>query len=206
MLREFATPTNNEQEFLEISSKLEIKKIYFFYDFDRYLKENTEQKLIQIRNSSKIEIETGFIVNQGNMKKASARPNILIAKSSEKDRLFIESGKVKIIYGFEETSKKDFIHQRASGLNHIICELAKKNNAAIGFSYSALFKDALKSPALMGRMMQNIALCQKYKVKTVIGSFSEQPFDMRQHHDVMSLFTMLGMGGKAIRESLTDLR
>jgi len=51
-------------------------------------------------------------------------------------------------------------------------------------------------------VMQNIALCQKYKVKTVIGSFSEKPFDMRAPHDVESLFFLLGMDGRRIKESL----
>ncbi len=54
----------------------------------------------------------------------------------------------------------------------------------------------------MGRMIQNIALCQKYKVKTVISSFSEKPFEMRAPHDVMSMFAMLGMNGKNVKEAL----
>lgn len=205
MLREIATPNNNESEFIGIASKLGVKKIYFFYDFDKYWLENTENKLSSIQNNSKINIETGFIVDPKSMKKASTISNILIAKSSDNDRFFIESGKVRIIYGFEEPHKKDFLHQRASGLNHVICELAKRNNVAIGLSYAELFKNPSKSPALIGRMMQNIALCQKYKMKIVIGSFSENPFDMRQHHDVMSLFAMLGMNVKIIKESLTNL-
>ena len=128
---------------------------------------------------------------------------LLVAKSSDKDRFFIESKKIKLIYGFEEIYKKDYMHQRASGLNHIICELASKNNVAIGFSYSSLFnKNSADTPLLIGRMMQNITLCQKYKVKTIIGSFSEKPYDMRAPHDVISLFTMLGMESKKIKESL----
>ena len=46
-------------------------------------------------------------------------------------------------------------------------------------------------------MMQNIALCQKYKVKTMIGSFSEKPFDLRASHDVMGIFKLLGHGAIA---------
>ncbi|MBI3035166.1 hypothetical protein HYY71_02485 [Candidatus Woesearchaeota archaeon] len=85
--------------------------------------------------------------------------------------------------------------QRESGLNHIICGIASKNDVAVGFSYSSLLnKNPVDSSQLIGRMIQNIRLCQKYKVKTVIGSFSERPFEMRARHDITSLFTMLGAG------------
>ena len=45
-------------------------------------------------------------------------------------------------------------------------------------------------------------LCQKYKVKIVIGSFSEKPYELRASHDIASLFAMLGMDNKKIKESL----
>jgi RNase P/RNase MRP subunit p30 len=51
-------------------------------------------------------------------------------------------------------------------------------------------------------MIQNIKLCQKYKVKTVIASFSEKPFDLRSPHDVKSLFAILGMNSNLIKKSL----
>jgi RNase P/RNase MRP subunit p30 len=51
-------------------------------------------------------------------------------------------------------------------------------------------------------MMQNISLCQKYKVRTAIGSFAEYPFHLRAPHDIISLFIMLGMDTKKIKESL----
>lgn len=200
MLRDIAIAKNNEVEFVEITQRLGIKKLYFLYDFDEYNAEKLQKKLENLNHHS-VSIETGFIVNQKNISKAAQHSKLLVAKSSDKDRFFIESKKVKLIYGFEETGKKDYLHQRASGLNHILCELASKNNVAVGFSYSRLFKDA-PSAALIGRIMQNIGLCRKYKVKTVIGSFSEKPYELRAPHDIMSLFAMLGMNAKNAKESL----
>lgn len=186
---EIAFPKNNEAEFVELASKLGFKKIYFIYDFDAYLRENIKEKLNSIRNDKNLDIEAGF--------------TSFVTKSSDKDRFFIESKKIKLIYGFEELQKKDYLHQRSSGLNHIMCELANKNDVAVGLSYSSLFnKNNLIAPLLMGRMMQNISLCKKYKVKTVIGSFSQNPFDMRSPHDIKSLFTVLGMGSRNLIDSL----
>jgi|SRR3989338_7869445 len=203
MSTEIVLPKNNELEFLEIASKLGIKKIYFLYDFDEYDQVNAQKKLDSIKNYRNVYVETGFLVNQKNIHRALKQSKPLVAKSSDKDRQLIEGKKIRLIYGFEDLHRKDYLHQRASGLNHILCELANKNNVSIGFSYTSLFnKNPAISSQIIGRMMQNIALCQKYKVKTVIGSFSEKPYELRSSHDISSLFAMLGMDGKRIKESL----
>mgnify|MGYP001576068348 FL=1 len=205
MLRDIAIPRNNEAEFLELASKLAMKKLCFLYDFDKCNQEEIQKKIDLITNHKSITVETGFMVNQKNINKASKQSKLLIVKSSSMDRIFIESKKINLIYGFDEIQSKDYLYQRGSGLNHIICELAKKNNVAIGFSYSSLFnKNTRLISLLMGRMMQNISLCQKYKVKTIIGSFSENPYDLRSFYDITSLFTMFGMDSKNIKDSLVS--
>ena len=204
MLSDIIIPNNNEAEFVEIASKLGIKKLHFLYDFNDYNEEKVQKKLLSIKNHHNISIETGIIVNQKNLNKAQQQSKFLVAKSSDKDRFFIESKKIRLIYGLEEASKNDYLHQRASGLNHITCELSKKNNVSIGFSYSSLFNNSHAASLLMGRMMQNINLCRKYKVKTIIGSFSNNPFHLRSPHDLSCLFALFGMNNKQIRESLSS--
>ena len=199
MFRDIVMPRNNEAEFIEIASKLGIKKLYFLYDFEEYTQK-------QKPKTFDFDIEVGFIVNQKNINKALKISKLLAVKSSDKDRFFIENKKIKLIYGFEEIYKKDYLHQRASGLNHVMCEIARKNNVLIGFAYGTLFdKNEYERSILLGRMMQNIKLCQKYKVKTILGSFSGNPFEMRSHYDLMSLFTLLGMDGKDVKESLMGI-
>lgn len=202
---DIAIPNNNEAEFIELAARLGHKKLHFLYNFDDYDKDKIQKKLESIENK-KINMQIGFIINQKNINKALQQSKFLVAKSSDKDRFFIESKKVKMIYGFEEINKKDYLHQRASGLNHVLCELANKNNVSIGFAYSSLFnKNPETASLIMGRMMQNISLCRKYKVKTIIGSFSENPFDMRSLHDTISLFSMLGMDTHLTKNYLTSI-
>ena len=202
MFGDIAIPNNNEVKFIEIALRLGIKKLYFLYDFENNQRKIPE-KLGLIKNYNKINLEIGLIVNQKNMNKALQQSKLLAAESSDRDRFFIESNKIKLIYGFEEIYKKDYLHQRASGLNHVMCELANKNDVVVGLPYSALFN---KNPAvvslLIGRIMQNISLCQKHNAKTIIGSFSSNPFELRPPYDIISLFTTLGMNSKTIRESL----
>ena len=202
MFSDIALPKNNEFEFIEIASKLGIKKLFFLYDFNEYDEKKLIKKLDSL-NNKKISIEFGFIVNEKNFKKAAAKSKFLAAKSSDKDRIFIESKKIKLIYGFEDANKKDYIHQRASGLNQVLCEIARQNNVTVGFSYSSLLnKPNQITSLLMGRMMQNIILCRKYKVNTIIASFSDEPFGLRAHHDIASMFNLFGMNDKNIRNSL----
>ena len=203
MFSDIAIPKNNEEEFIEMASKLGIKKLYFLYDFDKYRQESLQNKLNSIKNHKNIEVEIGFIANQKNLNQAGKLSKLLVVKSSDKGRFFIESKKIKLIYGFEEVQRGDSLHQRTSWLNHTICEIANKNSVSIGFSYSSLFnKNGHESSLLMGRMMQNIMLCRKYKVKTVIASFAETPFEMRSPYDVMSLFVNLGMRQEDINASM----
>ena len=248
MFSDIVLPKDNEQKFLEIAEKIGIKKLYFAYDFNEFFGQNIQDKIDSIK-SNKINFDAIFLANPANFNKAAKQSRALVAKSSDKDRFLIESRKLRIIYGFEELHKKDYLHQRASGLNHILCDLARKNNVAIGFSYSLLInKDNADSPLgalralkgrgitplanmgesaglkigglksgvfnppifnkkelaiIKGRMMQNIQLCHKYKVKTIITSFSSNPFELRAYHDVTSLFRLMGMNDLTIKDSFS---
>lgn len=189
MSTEFVIPKNNEENFIEIAEKLGIKKIIFLYEFSENAKNNIEEKLGKIE--SDVEIDFGFIVNISSMNLASKHSKFLAARSSQNDRHLMESGKIRMIYGFGETFRKDYLHQRASGLNNILCEIAKKNNVALGFSYSSVVRNP-DATAIIGRMVQNIMLCRKYRLETAFASFASEPLQLRAPHDVKSFFRLLG--------------
>lgn len=198
---DIAIPRNNEAEFLEIASKLGIRKLYFLYDSNDFNEEKINKKLNLLKEKHYTSFETGILINH---RGAASKTRIMAAKSSDNDRFLVETGKASLLYGFEETAKKDYLHQRASGLNHIMCELMSKNNIIAGFSYNVLVNsDEAQIPVIAGRMRQNINLCQKYKVKNIIASFAEKPFDLRAPHDVSSLFKLLGMNEGNIKNSLS---
>ena len=197
-MMEIVLPKNNEMEFIEIASRLGIRKLYFLYNFGEYI-QKIGKNLESMEKQNKVHIEAGLIVNQKNMGKALQHSKLLVAKSSDRDRILVESKKISIIYGFEESHRKDYLHQRASGLNHVICELARKNNVAIGFSYSSLLnKNPETTSLIIGRMMQNIRLCRKYNVKSIIASFSQNPYELRARHDITRMFAIMGIDQKKI--------
>lgn len=203
MYSDIVIPQNNEEEFAEIASRLGVKKLYFLYEPNVFDEQKINKKLESIKEKYNLNFEAGIIVKNQDTNKIKINFKLTAAKSSDKDRFLIESKKVKLIYGFEELGRKDYLHQRASGLNHIMCELARKNNISVGFSYSSLLNNDANSPVLIGRMTQNIKLCRKYKVKTIIGSFAENPFGLRAQHDLANLFKMFGMDEQNVKASFS---
>jgi RNase P/RNase MRP subunit p30 len=202
MFSDIVLPGNNEKEFIDIAAKLGIGKLYFLYEFDGYNEEKIRKRL-DLAGNEKISVQMGIIIKLKNLNRASNMPKFLAAKSSADDRGAIESKKIKLIYGLEDTGKRDYMHQRSSGLNHILCELACKNNVSIGFSYSSIIGTKKFMSPIMGKMMQNIRLCRKYKVKTIIASFAENPFELRHPHDIASVFRVMGMDSGQIKDSFS---
>ena len=187
---DFVTPNNNEEEFISIADKLGYKELSFLYNINDYL---DKQKKFKIKNTD-IKVDIGILADNRSIyeikNKLKDEKAFIVVKSSTNDKDIIERLKPNIIFSFEENTRKDFIHQRASGLNHILCKSAKENNVTIGFSIKSIL-DAENKQEILGRMMQNMKLCRKYKIKTIIASFARKPLEMRNVHDLASLFEIL---------------
>ncbi|HLD02859.1 MAG TPA: RNase P subunit p30 family protein [Candidatus Nanoarchaeia archaeon] len=113
----------------------------------------------------------------------------------------VNSRKTDILIMAENIPSNDKTHHRNSGLNHLICKLAKENNVAIGFSFSNLLNSTNISRVL-GRMKQNVRLCRKYKIRMMIGSFAENEFEMRTAKDLMAFGRVLGMTGSEVKKAM----
>ena len=110
----------------------------------------------------------------------------------EWNRKVLNSKYVDILLDPHQSYRRDKIYQKDSGLNDVLCKLAKENDIAIGFSLNLILNSNHRSE-LFGRIMQNIKLCRKYKVKMVIGTFARNKSELRNERDVEALFKVLGM-------------
>lgn len=182
-------PAGNEAEFAEIGKRLGYSGLFFLYRLDNY------HSASYAGADKDIKAYKGIIAEAGDAVKIKTRLKgekaFVVIKSNGEDREIIKDRKANLIFSFEDSSRKDFVHHRASGLNHILCKLAKESGIIVGFSLSALFNSRNKSVAI-GRLMQNISLCHKFKVNTAIASFATAPFEMRSPHDLQSLFKVFG--------------
>jgi len=207
MFIDLVLPKNNEKEFIEIAERLKINGLCFVYSFknkEDFLKKNEKMKNLQ--EKTEIKLFSGIIADSRNISKAKKLSKIVIYKSTGNDRHAIEKSKTNIIFDLETVAARDSMHHRNSGLNQILCRLANKNNVMIGFSFSGILNtDGITKSQILGRMMQNIRLCRKYKVKVVIASFAERPYDMRPCPDLKSVFISLGMHPKEANDSLENI-
>jgi len=133
---------------------------------------------------------------------ASAKgPDIAVVKTDSANENIINR-RPGIIYGLEGGKRSDMIHQRNSGINHVLMRQCASKSVSIGFFLDSL-KDKRNRQKAMGRMSQNIRLCQKYDVRMVIGSMASDPYEMRSPKDIESLFRILGMDKPSL-ETLQD--
>jgi len=119
--------------------------------------------------------------------------NIVIGGDELINRKALENRHIQMLLN-AEPEEEDFMHFRNSGLNQVLAKLAKKNNIAIGFSFNKILKLNNEDKIdLLGKVMQNIMLCNKYKVKMVIVNFINNELDERNVNDIRDLGLTLGM-------------
>lgn len=122
------------------------------------------------------------------------------------NRQILEDRRVDILLSPENGIKEDSLHQRNSGLNHILCNLANKNNIAVAFNFNDVLKSRnIERAKILGRMMQNVRLCRKYKVKMILASFAKDKYEMRSQRDLVSFALTIGMTADEARKSLSNI-
>lgn len=139
-------------------------------------------------------------------KKLQGEQGLKIVLGSKNNRLAVEVKQINILLSPEKGVRKDSLHQRHSGLNQVICKLAKKNDIAIGFNFNEILTNkGWKRAEILGRMMQNVKLCRKYKIMMVLGSFAFSKWDMRAVNDLISFGMVIGMHPAEARDSLKSV-
>lgn len=186
-------PEQNEEEFISMAEKLGYDSLCFFY---------RELKPAYMAHIEHLQEKTGIRLYTASSDVRKIRPDIIITRTSD-PRQWLEGRKTDMVYGMESSKEKDTIVQKRSGLNHILCSIAKQKDKIICFDFGTiLHSSGSRRAVLIGRTKQNIRLCRKYKVNTAIASFAHDPLDMRNPADIKAFFSMLGMEGKDIKNSL----
>jgi len=130
--------------------------------------------------------------------KGEGKMVIVRAQDNEFNRKMFESLDVDVVVGLEVHDRKDYLKQRDSGLNEILCRLAKKNDIKIGIELKKVVKLGSKGKALvLSRIIQNIRLCRRTDVKVVImdsESFGKQ--------ELSGFLISLGASTKQVKESI----
>jgi len=114
------------------------------------------------------------------------------------NRKILENPDIDILAGPESHNRKDYMKQRDSGLNEILCKLAKKNNIKIGINLQQLKSLPTKQKAIiLARIKQNIQLCKRTKTKIIIypkNNFTKQ--------EIMSFMQTLGTSTSQAKQAI----
>jgi len=102
----------------------------------------------------------------------------VLGVSDKINRVALEHKKVKALISPEFERAFDYTHYRNSGLNQVLCKIARDSNKVIIENFSEFLKKDKKDRAiLLGRILQNSMLCKKYNVKFIIAVFAKNEQD-----------------------------
>jgi len=189
-------PSKNEKEFIELAETLGYSGLVLVYEDSGDIPDIKKFK-------TKLKLKTALLALQKKVQAARSKSKLVFTKAVEDNRFAFEKSRPDLVFAIEEAQPRDFMHQRGSGLNHIMCRFAKETGVKIGFSFNSILNSSGMSRAqIIGRMQQNILLCRKFKCKTVIASFAKSPYEMRSPKDLMAFFTEIGMHQKEAKDSL----
>lgn len=90
------------------------------------------------------------------------------------NRSALENRKVFALVAPEINRGDDFLFQRNSGLNHVLCKIAKERKKLIIFRISDFSGTEEKKASFLGKLMQNLKLCKKYKVDYLLTNFASE--------------------------------
>jgi len=190
MPADIVIPYRNEPEFMKMAITLGYDSIIFCYT----------QKPEPFPTPP-----LGLTVYRASLNKPASFANLVLFKAIYNSRGLLERKEIDAIFGLETTSPKDFMHQRASGLNHVLANIAHSKNKKIVFDFSQILHANPEQRALiMGRMSQNIKLCKKSHTIMTIASMARTPYQMRSPHDLHALFCVLGMHPSEAKEALNN--
>lgn len=181
-------PRNNEKEFIELARTLGFDELVFVY----------QSKADFFRSASNIKIHNALLCGEKKVQKDF----FCFVRNPEDARFVFEKSGPFCVFDLE-LQLKDFIYHRGSGFNHVMARFAAEKGVHLGFSFrSVLDSSSVQRAQIIGRLKQNIRLARKYKVKTIVASFAQSPFEMRSPHDLANFFTVLGMHPKEAKDSL----
>ena len=123
--------------------------------------------------------------------------------SEDKNRNYVSNKQNDVLMNPELKSLKDKVHYRVSGLNQVLAKLAVNNDVAIGLGFSfVLNATGVERARILGRMRQNVKICQKIGTKMVVCSYANNLKEMRGSKDLLAFARLIGMSGDEAKKSL----
>jgi RNase P/RNase MRP subunit p30 len=172
-----------EQTFIKKAHDLGLKELVLVYSVAESAK-LTKEGVLKLKKIADIDLKFGLDVKeQKNVKNSFF--DVFLQLGTINERVF--KG-ITHLYNNENEELKDFIHQRRSGLNHVLLNDFIEKNIKILFSYASLLAaDEKRKAQILGRIMQNIVLCKKFGVEYSFVCLGTEASSLRNPQDVVAL-------------------
>lgn len=177
---DFVMPNKNEKSLIFKAKQLGIKHLCLVYKLKDLEKKEKKQE-------EGIKLFYGVLCNTKDLGKAKRLADFTLVQNPE--RKAIEKKNPDMVFDLELGNRRDFIFQRNSGLNHILCRFMKENDIVYYVNFNQISESKNKQ-ILLGRIIQNLRLCKKYNVKVGIASFSSKSSGMRNPSDMRGFLNL----------------
>jgi len=115
------------------------------------------------------------------------------ASTAEMNRAILETPETDMLLG-----------AWVGGVNHVLANLAKENNVAVGFELQPLmFSHGRQRTELFGRMLECAKFVRKARAPFIISSGSQMPMDMRDCGELTSFGRLLGFQDDVIKKAMS---
>jgi len=119
---------------------------------------------------------------------------IVLGRDIEFNRKILENKRVSVLI-LNHKIGKDKLKERDSGLNQVLCKIARDNSITFAIDFNEIITNDQKQRAkILGRIKQNIKLIKKFKNKVIV---INQPEDKLS---LSALFRILGADTKLASE------
>ncbi len=106
----------------------------------------------------------------------------------------VSSKEIDIFLDLATVTGRDHTHYRRSGVNQVIAKNAFKNKQVYAINFARILKyENDKRAKLLGRVMQNIRIMQKYKVPIMITSMAKDSYGLRKPKDLVAFSKVLSV-------------
>jgi RNase P/RNase MRP subunit p30 len=142
----------------------------------------------------------GLIVRAAKIKEVSLARKIaknasfIVADSTDEKtiRYIMEQSWIQFFTNIETSTGRDHTHYRRSNFNQVLANLAKNTGKTYVVDFSNILKvTGRKRAILLGRIMQNIRICDKFKVPVAIATFAINKHELRNPEDLKAFLRAL---------------
>jgi RNase P/RNase MRP subunit p30 len=128
------------------------------------------------------------------VRKKAKQAAFVVASSTDETtiRLIMEAKWVKYFTNIETSTGRNHTHYRRSNFNQVLAKIAKATGKTYLVDFSHILRvEGKKRELLLGRIAQNIKICNKFKVPVSIVTFATNPYELRNPSDLKAFLRSL---------------